>query len=97
VSQYLSDLFTSSSETAAVLSQGKTITIPATMANIADSMTNVIRQSPNATTVLGQKQLPEVFIHVTWPWISLPILTVLLTLALLIIYVLTTRGEGKKL
>ena len=45
--------------------------ISMTMDNVATAMTNYFRDSSN-DTITGQAGQTELFVHVTWPWITLP-------------------------
>lgn len=47
--------------------------ITKTVDDIAQSLTNYIRQGPNSTVVNGTAWTSEPYIHVHWPWLTLPI------------------------
>lgn len=65
--------------------------IPMTMNNIAIAMTNYFRDSSNVT-VTGQSGQTEIFVHVNWPWITLPAFLVFAgTVFLLLAMFETTR------
>lgn len=57
--------------------------VPLIMDAVAQSMTNQIRQGPNATSHLGQSDVPQVYIYVTWYWLILPSSIVFLAVAFL--------------
>lgn len=54
------------------------------MATIARAMTETIRTGPNSTVVIGLESVGEVFIHVEWVWIVLPVVVILAALVLLV-------------
>ena len=51
--------------------------VPRTIANIADSLTNAMRVI-SQQQVKGTAEIFEVYIHVQWLWLLLPLVTVLL-------------------
>ncbi|OAL47212.1 hypothetical protein IQ07DRAFT_573045 [Pyrenochaeta sp. DS3sAY3a] len=71
--------------------------ISRTFANIADSMTNNIQQSRNATRMSGISYREETYIKVTWPWLILPGVVVLMSIVLLIASIVLSRGEKQGL
>ena len=71
----------------------ESLNIPIAMNNFAIAMTNYFRDSSN-TTVVGQVGRSEVYIHVNWPWITLPALLVAAGTAFLILAMLETKRRG---
>ena len=69
--------------------------ISMTMEAVATSMTNQIRQGPNATQVQGTALVPEVYIHVSWLWLILPTALVLLAIAFLTVTVGSSSGRNQ--
>ena len=67
--------------------------ISMTMNNIATAMTNYFRDSSDKT-VVGQAGQTELFIHVTWPWIALPVFLVLAGTVFLILAMWETKRVG---
>lgn len=67
--------------------------ISMTMNNIATAMTNYFRDSSNAT-ITGQAGQTELFVHVNWPWITLPAFLVLAGTFFLILAMLETKRLG---
>ena len=63
------------------------------MANIATAMTNYICNASNHT-VAGQLGITENYIHVTWPWITLPAILALAGALFLIAGIFETRRRG---
>ncbi|KAI0102619.1 hypothetical protein GGR51DRAFT_527087 [Nemania sp. FL0031] len=51
--------------------------------NVATSITNAIRTCPASTYVKGAVWAQETFIYIQWVWLSLPIILVLLSIAVL--------------
>jgi hypothetical protein len=68
-----------------------------TFANIATSMTNKIRQGANATNVYGTSFREETYIHVTWTWLILPGVVVLMGVVLLAASIVLSRGDKQGL
>lgn len=64
-----------------------------TMDNVAIALTNYFRNSSNKT-VVGQAGQSEVYIRVTWPWITLPALLVAAGTVFLILTMLETKRRG---
>ncbi|KAK8191546.1 hypothetical protein HDK77DRAFT_72165 [Phyllosticta capitalensis] len=64
-----------------------------TMSTIATSLTNIVRQSRNATVADGVGFEAQTFIVVNWPWLSLPLALVLLTAAFLATVVCMSHCE----
>ncbi|KAJ5579600.1 uncharacterized protein N7459_005585 [Penicillium hispanicum] len=54
------------------------------MADMATSMTDNIRSSDAARHLAGRAFITRTFIHVRWPWIILPVVTVVLAVLLLV-------------
>jgi hypothetical protein len=71
--------------------------ISQTFANIATSMTNRIREGPNATRVFGTSYREETYIHVAWNWLILPGIVVLMGVVLLIASIILSRGDKQGL
>ncbi|KAH7081066.1 hypothetical protein FB567DRAFT_595379 [Paraphoma chrysanthemicola] len=67
--------------------------LPQTFANMATSMTNKIRDGRNGTVVYGTAFREETYIHVTWPWLILPGVVVLMGVVLLGASIVLSRGE----
>jgi hypothetical protein len=68
-----------------------------TFANIAASMTNKIREGANATKVYGTSYREETYIHVTWVWLVLPGVVVLMGVVLLVASIVLSRGDKQGL
>lgn len=64
------------------------------MANIAESMTDVIRNSANSTATPGTGYDTVTFISVSWPFVALPWLVEVLTFVLLVATIVNSRGDG---
>jgi hypothetical protein len=60
--------------------------------NIANSMTNKIREGPNATKIYGTSYREETYIHVTWAWLILPGVVVFMAVVLLAASIVSSRG-----
>ncbi|OAL00106.1 hypothetical protein IQ06DRAFT_348607 [Phaeosphaeriaceae sp. SRC1lsM3a] len=71
--------------------------ISQTFANIATSMTNNIQQSRNATRVPGTSYREETYIRVTWPWLILPGVVVLMSVILLVASIVLSRCDKQGL
>ncbi|KAH7066808.1 hypothetical protein BKA63DRAFT_128162 [Paraphoma chrysanthemicola] len=67
--------------------------LPQTFANMATSMTNKIRDGRNGTIVYGTAFREETYIHVSWPWLILPGVVVLMGVVLLGASIVLSRGE----
>lgn len=67
--------------------------ISMTMDNIATAMTNYIRDSSNVT-VTGQAGQTESYVHVNWPWITLPAFLVLAGTIFLFLAMFETKRLG---
>ncbi|KAI0377469.1 hypothetical protein F5Y04DRAFT_291810 [Hypomontagnella monticulosa] len=91
---YLAKIFSSSDEDdfGKVLRDSPSIEM--TVHNITDSITSALRNSRNATRVVGDAFADEQFISVSWPWITLLLVEVLMGLALLGITLQITKREG---
>jgi hypothetical protein len=68
--------------------------ISQSMDAMAESMTNRIRTSRGATRVPGRAFRTESYIHVRWPWITLPISTVVLSLIFLGVVLIAYRRQN---
>lgn len=68
-----------------------------TFADIATSMTKKIREGANATKVYGIAYREETYIYVTWAWLVLPGLVVLMGIVLLAASMVLSRGDKKGL
>lgn len=64
--------------------------ITATMDRVAVAMTNTLRDFSNLT-VQGQSGSMELYIQISWPWLALPVLSVILETILLISVITVTR------
>lgn len=96
ISSYLADFFTTSDQDATARALTLSPNIPQTIANIATSMTNNIRQGVNATASLGTATTTEAYIHVNWNWLLLPLIVVVTGVLLLIFsIVLNLKSEMK--
>ena len=49
------------------------------MQRVVRGSTNYIRQRSNPTTVDGTARIPELYIHVRWHWLAIPLSLVLLS------------------
>ena len=67
--------------------------VPMAMNNAATALTNYLRDSSN-TTVVGQGGQHELYIRVSWPWITLPALLVVAGLSFLILAMFETKRRG---
>lgn len=67
--------------------------ISMTMNNIATAMTNHFRDSSN-NTIVGQASQTELFVDVTWPWITLPAILVLAGFIFLMLAMFETKRLG---
>ena len=67
--------------------------ISMTMNNIATAMTNYFRDSSNET-VIGQAGQIELYVHVNWPWITLPVVLVLAGTTFLLLTIFETKRLG---
>ena len=68
-----------------------------TFDNIATSMTNRIRENDNATRVFGISYREETDIRVSWPWLILPGVVVLMSVVLLVASIVLSRGDKQGL
>ena len=69
--------------------------IPMTMDNIATALTNYFRDSSN-NTVTGKAGKSEFYIHVNWPWITLPALLVIAGTTFLLLAMFETKRRGAR-
>lgn len=97
VSSYFRKLFDTSHREATGMLLSQTSDVKQRMDNIADSMSNFIRSSDNATEVFGREEKIEVYVLVSWLWLILPVLIVLLSSLLLLVSVLSTRLNDQEL
>lgn len=68
--------------------------VPEIMANIAESITLYLRQeSPNSTTASGAAGQQVTVVEIRWPWLILPVSIVLITTALLVAAVLSSKSD----
>lgn len=74
------------------LRQGKDI--PRLMADITDSVTNLIRLGPNRTDIHGTADYPEVFVVVRWQWCILPGALVVLSVVFFSLIVWDNRARN---
>lgn len=65
--------------------------LPKTISNIATSMTNAIRNSEQGTTFAGTAFRDQIKIHVSWPWIILPVTVILGGNLLLLVTIVQSR------
>jgi hypothetical protein len=65
-----------------------------TIASIAESMTYALGQSPSAIKSAGETIHSEQYILVHWPWIILPLLEVVMTLAFMVCTLIHTHRMG---
>lgn len=65
-----------------------------TLNMISTSMTYFMGRSPSGQAVTGDNITSEQFIHVHWGWISIPVLEVVMTLALLACTLVQTSRKG---
>ncbi|EME82851.1 uncharacterized protein MYCFIDRAFT_80446 [Pseudocercospora fijiensis CIRAD86] len=78
---------------AAALSRRNGGDIPRTMDDVATSMTNQIRQGPNATQIHGTALVPVVHIKVSWPWLIYPATLVLAAVSFLIVTIVLSHKQ----
>ncbi len=71
--------------------------ISLTMNNIATAMTNYYRDSVNDTVAGGQVGETESYIHVNWPWITLPAFLVAMGTVFLMLAIFETRRRGARI
>ncbi|KAJ5637181.1 hypothetical protein N7490_007060 [Penicillium lividum] len=76
-----------------ILSNTSHTDVPKVFNSMATSMTASIRTSAQASNLQGTAYHTETYIHVRWPWISFPIILVLLSIMLLIIAALLNRDQ----
>ncbi|KAF2877263.1 hypothetical protein BDV95DRAFT_558806 [Massariosphaeria phaeospora] len=67
------------------------------IADIAISMTNRIREGRNSTLVEGIEYREETFIRVSWAWLVLPGMVVLMSIVLLVATMMLCRKRGEGL
>ena len=60
-------------------------------------MTNRIREDGNATQVLGTSYREVTYIHVSWSWLILPGVVVLMSVVLLVASIVLSRGDRQGL
>jgi hypothetical protein len=94
---FLQSLFTTIDADGTALSLYRSPNVSRQLNSIADNMSHTIRTAANSTDVVGNEQREDVFIRVTWPWLILPILIGFLSILLLILSIITTKSEGKRL
>ena len=67
------------------------------MANLADRMTDTLRQEEQYQDLLfsnpGDVLVVEPYIHVRWPWLILPVVTLLASSGLLVTSILSSHGR----
>lgn len=97
MSEFLATFFTTSDQEMAARALFMSDSIPATVRNIATSMTNNIREGVNATGFPGTSTNTETYIQVSWTWMILPSVVVLLGAALLVACVLMSSSNGPSL
>ncbi|KAL2074543.1 hypothetical protein VTL71DRAFT_8321 [Oculimacula yallundae] len=97
MSEFLATFFTTSDQEMAARALFMSDSIPETLSNIATSMTNNIREGVNATHFPGTSTKTETYIQVSWPWMILPSMVVLLGAALLVACVLMSSSNGLSL
>ena len=66
------------------------INIPKTMDRVAAAMTNHLRNL-SSLNIYGQSGSMELYVRVSWPWLALPVLSVILGMILLISVMKVTR------
>ena len=64
------------------------------MTNVADAMTVALRTNSNETTA-GLVHTNEAYIHIRWPWITLPLAIYLLVVAFLAMVVVSGRSRDQ--
>ncbi|KAI1078724.1 hypothetical protein F5B20DRAFT_201562 [Whalleya microplaca] len=62
-----------------------------TVRNIAESMTEIIRNSRNSTAIAGQAFRTRTYIEVQWGWVALPLTLTILSLLLIMLMVIRTN------
>lgn len=67
--------------------------ITESFSRMATSMTDNIRSGTGLTKVYGRAYRTETFIHVRWPWVILPIVTVILSICLFMTTAIVSRGQ----
>ena len=71
--------------------------LPRLVSELAQSMTNSFRSSGGAVPVLGAAFEPEIYVHIRWGWIALPVTVVLLTAVFLAAAIFGSRRSGLRL
>jgi hypothetical protein len=97
LSKWLASLFTTFDLDTVAQALWLQANIPQTFANIATSMTNKLREGPNSTAVAGVGLHQETYIHVTWVWLILPGVVVLMGAVLLAASIVLSRGDKEGL
>ncbi|KAK5688814.1 hypothetical protein LTS10_000792 [Elasticomyces elasticus] len=69
--------------------------ISAILDNVAVALTNLIRQIPNATSIMGSVHRPNVLIHIRWPWFIYPVSISTLSIVFLVLVVSLSRRKGE--
>ena len=99
IGQYFQNLFTTEDfltvDTVNAVSGAlyKSANLMETISNLTTSMTNAIRTAQNSTMISGTALGPETYVRVNWPWLILPIMTVLLANAFLAISIFVNARD----
>ncbi|KAI0848145.1 hypothetical protein F5Y00DRAFT_262777 [Daldinia vernicosa] len=94
IGAYLAGIFSSYDEQDFGRALMNSPSIEETVRNITESMTYAIGDSHNATQIAGDAITFEQFISVSWPWVILPLVEVLMGLILLVLTLhITKRGD----
>ena len=94
IKTYLHSLFTSQKSDPLYLPILNSTNLTETVAMISSSMTYAFGQSPSGTEVPGQAIASEQYISVKWPWLSLPLIEVIMGIAFLVCTLVYTRQRG---
>ena len=65
--------------------------------NIALSLTDYIQTSPGSEAVPGNQSFTEIYIHIRWDWLSLPVAVAILSALFLLLSMYATRTNGATL
>ncbi|KAK5129666.1 hypothetical protein LTR08_002991 [Meristemomyces frigidus] len=69
--------------------------ISTTLDNVAASLTRLLRQGPNSTSVSGTVKRPILFIRIDWPWFIYPVMLSVFSVVFLTIAIVLSHGPGK--
>lgn len=92
--EYLTEIFSFSSHSGLFAQALGTANLTETVAGISASMTYAIAQSRWGEDPRGRVIEDQVYIHVNWPWIILPVMEVGMAIAFLLCTIILTRERG---